>query len=116
MDSLNPRTTALVLVDLQKGILGFPLAPHSGAAVLQVGAQLAKRFRAAGAQVNISADIIEKLNKEINAGVADPKLKGRFADLGGVSMAMTPAEFGKFIADETEKWGKVIKSAGIKPD
>ena len=51
MDSLDPRTTALVLVDLQKGILGFPLAPHSGAAVLQVGAQLAKRFRAAGATV-----------------------------------------------------------------
>jgi NAD(P)-dependent dehydrogenase (short-subunit alcohol dehydrogenase family)/nicotinamidase-related amidase len=51
MDSLDPRTTALVLVDLQKGILGFPLAPHSGAAVLKAGAQLAKRFRAAGATV-----------------------------------------------------------------
>ena len=51
MDTLDPRTTALVIVDLQKGILGFPLAPHSGAAVLQVGAQLAKRFRAAGATV-----------------------------------------------------------------
>jgi len=54
MDSLDPRTTALVLVDLQKGILGFPLAPHSGAAVLQVGAQLAKRFRAAGATVALT--------------------------------------------------------------
>src|SRR5260221_5281585 len=54
MDSLDPRTTALVLVGLQKGILGFPLAPHSGAAVLQVGAQLAKRFRAAGATVALT--------------------------------------------------------------
>jgi tripartite-type tricarboxylate transporter receptor subunit TctC len=69
-----------------------------------------------GAPKNIPAEIIEKLNTEINAGVADPKLKARFADLGGVSMAMTPAGFGKFIADETAKWGKVIKSAGIKPD
>jgi tripartite-type tricarboxylate transporter receptor subunit TctC len=69
-----------------------------------------------GAPKNTPAEIVEKLNKEINAGVADPKLKARFADLGGVSMATTPAEFGKFIADETEKWGKVIKTAGIKPD
>ena len=51
MDSLDPRTTALVLVDLQKGILGFPLAPHSGPSVLNAGARLAKRFRAAGAAV-----------------------------------------------------------------
>src|SRR6516165_2940697 len=58
--------------------------------------------------------IIETLNKEINAGLADPKLKARIADLGGVPMPVAPAGFGRFIAEETEKWGKVIKFAGIK--
>ena len=60
------------------------------------------------------AEIVEKLNREINAVLTDPKLKARLADLGGVPMPMTPPEFGKFIADETEKWAKVIKFAGIK--
>jgi tripartite-type tricarboxylate transporter receptor subunit TctC len=67
-----------------------------------------------GAPRNTPAEIIEKLNKEINAGLADTKLKARLADWGGVPMPMTPAELGKFIADETEKWGKVIRAAGIK--
>jgi tripartite-type tricarboxylate transporter receptor subunit TctC len=62
------------------------------------------------------AEIIETLNKEINAGLADPKLKARMADLGGVPMSMTSAAFGKFIADETEKWGKVIRALNIKAD
>jgi tripartite-type tricarboxylate transporter receptor subunit TctC len=62
------------------------------------------------------AEIVEKLNKEINAGLADPKLKARLADLGGTVLTGTPANFGKLIAVETEKWGKVIKFAGIKPD
>jgi hypothetical protein len=54
-----------------------------------------------------SAQIVDKLNKEINAGLADPMMKARPANLGGAGMPMMPAEFGKFIADETEKWGKV---------
>ena len=58
--------------------------------------------------------IIDRLNKEINAGLADATMKARFADLGGIPMPMSPAEFGKFIADETEKWGKVIRAANIK--
>jgi len=62
------------------------------------------------------AEIIDKLNKEINAGLADPKLKARLADLGGAVLALSPAEFGKLIADETEKWGKVIRAANIKAD
>jgi tripartite-type tricarboxylate transporter receptor subunit TctC len=62
------------------------------------------------------AEIVEKLNKEINAGLADRKLNARFADLGGDVLALSPADFGKFIADETEKWAKVIKFAGIKAD
>ena len=69
-----------------------------------------------GAPRNTPAEIIDKLNREINAGLADPKIKARIADLGGTPLALSPAEFGKLIADETEKWGKVIKSASIKPE
>ena len=67
-----------------------------------------------GAPKNTPKEIVDKLNKEINAGLADPRLKGRLVDLGGVPMSVTPAEFGKFIADETEKWSKVVKFAGLK--
>jgi tripartite-type tricarboxylate transporter receptor subunit TctC len=67
-----------------------------------------------GAPKNTPAEIIGKLNKEINAGLANPKLKARLADLGGTPLALSPAEFGKLIADETEKWAKVIRAANIK--
>jgi tripartite-type tricarboxylate transporter receptor subunit TctC len=63
---------------------------------------------------NTPADIIDKLNTEINAGLADPKLKARLVELGGIPMPMSPADFGAFIAAEIEKWGKVIKFANIK--
>jgi tripartite-type tricarboxylate transporter receptor subunit TctC len=69
-----------------------------------------------GAPKNTPAEIVAKLNKEINAGLADPKLKARLADLGGTVLAGSPADFGKLIADETEKWGKVVKFVGIKAD
>jgi tripartite-type tricarboxylate transporter receptor subunit TctC len=62
------------------------------------------------------AEVIDKLNKEINAGLADPKLRARIADFGGTPFALSPTDFGKFIADETEKWGKVIRAANIKLD
>src|SRR5262249_55574046 len=62
---------------------------------------------------NTPADIVEKLNKEINAGLADPKIKTRLADLGGSVLAGSPADFGRLIADETEKWRKVIRAANI---
>jgi tripartite-type tricarboxylate transporter receptor subunit TctC len=68
-----------------------------------------------GAPKNTSGEIVEKLNKEINAGLANPKIKARLADLGSASLSMMPSEFGKLIADETEKWGKVIRAANIKP-
>jgi tripartite-type tricarboxylate transporter receptor subunit TctC len=61
-------------------------------------------------------EIVDKLHKAINAGLADAGLKKRFADLGAEPMLTSPAEFGKFIADEAEKWGKVIKFAGIKAE
>jgi tripartite-type tricarboxylate transporter receptor subunit TctC len=69
-----------------------------------------------GAPKNTPADIIDKLNREINAGLADPNMKARLADLGGTVLAGSPADFGKLIADETEKWGKVVKFSGAKPD
>ena len=69
-----------------------------------------------GAPKNTPAEIIDKLNKEINAGLADPKIKARLADLGGTVLAGSPAEFGKLIAEETEKWAKVIRAANIKPE
>jgi tripartite-type tricarboxylate transporter receptor subunit TctC len=67
-----------------------------------------------GAPAGTPAEIVAKINKEINAGLADPRLKARFAELGGTPLALSPAEFGKFIADETEKWAKVISALGIK--
>jgi tripartite-type tricarboxylate transporter receptor subunit TctC len=69
-----------------------------------------------GAPNNTPAEIIDTLNREVNAGLADPTMKARIADLGGSPMPMTPAQFGKLIADETEKWGKVILEANIKVD
>jgi tripartite-type tricarboxylate transporter receptor subunit TctC len=68
-----------------------------------------------GAPKNTPTETIDKLNKEINAGLADSKMKAQLADLGGTTLAGSPAEFGRIIADETEKWGKVVKFAGIKP-
>jgi tripartite-type tricarboxylate transporter receptor subunit TctC len=69
-----------------------------------------------GAPKGTPVDIINKLNKEISAALADPKLKARLADLGGTPFVMSPADFGKFIAQETEKWGKVIRAANLKSE
>ena len=69
-----------------------------------------------GAPKNTPTEIVDKLNREINTAFADPKFKARLADLGGAPFPGSPAQFGTFIAEETEKWGTVIKSAGIKPD
>jgi tripartite-type tricarboxylate transporter receptor subunit TctC len=68
------------------------------------------------ASKNVGAGIIGTLNREINAGLADPVIKQRLAELGGVPMSTTPTEFGKLVLDETDKWGKVIKAADIKLD
>jgi tripartite-type tricarboxylate transporter receptor subunit TctC len=69
-----------------------------------------------GAPRDTPAKIVEKLNKEINAGLADPNMKARLVDLGGMVLAGSPADFGKLIAEETEKWGKVIRAANIKAE
>jgi tripartite-type tricarboxylate transporter receptor subunit TctC len=69
-----------------------------------------------GAPRNAPAAIIDRLSKEINAALVDPALKARLIDIGGTTLPGSPADLGKFIAEETEKWGKVVKFAGIKPD
>jgi tripartite-type tricarboxylate transporter receptor subunit TctC len=76
----------------------------------------ASQWYGIGAPRDTPAGIIERLNKEINAALADPKMKARIADLGGSVLAGSPADFGKLIADDTEKWGKVIRAANIKPE
>ena len=67
-----------------------------------------------GAPKDTPAEIIDRLNKEINAGLADAKIKGRLADLGTAPSVMTPSEFGQFVADEVEKWGKVVRAAHLR--
>ena len=69
-----------------------------------------------GAPKNTPVEIVAKLNKEINAALADPKIRARIADLGGVVLAGSPPEYGKLVADEIEKWGKVIRTANIKAE
>ena len=69
-----------------------------------------------GAPKPTPAEIVEKLNKEINAGLAEPKIKARLAELGSTALAGSPADFSKLIAEETEKWAKVIRAANIKPE
>jgi tripartite-type tricarboxylate transporter receptor subunit TctC len=69
-----------------------------------------------GAPKDTPAAIIDMLNREVNAGLADPKIKATFADLGAAALTLSPADFGKLIAEDTEKWGKVIRAANIKPE
>jgi len=76
----------------------------------------ASNWAGIGAPKSTPAEIVEKLNREINAGLADPRMKARLADLGGTVLPGSARDFGKFLSDETEKWAKVIKFAGIKPE
>jgi tripartite-type tricarboxylate transporter receptor subunit TctC len=69
-----------------------------------------------GAPKNTPIEIVDKLNKNINASLADPKSKAQLAELGGTVLVGSPADFGELIVEETEKWGKVIRAANIKPE
>jgi tripartite-type tricarboxylate transporter receptor subunit TctC len=69
-----------------------------------------------GVPAKTPGPIVDKLNKEINAALADPKMKARLADLGGMILAGSPADFRALIAEETEKWAKVIRAANLKPE
>jgi tripartite-type tricarboxylate transporter receptor subunit TctC len=76
----------------------------------------ASQWYGIGVPRNTPVEIVDKLNKEINAAIADPAMKARFAAIGGEPLPGSPAEFGKLIAEETEKWGRVVRAAGIKPE
>ncbi len=73
-------------------------------------------FYGIGAPKKTPAEIVDKLNMEINAGLADPKIKARLANLGSVAFIGSPSDFARLIADETEKWGKVVRAASMKPE
>jgi tripartite-type tricarboxylate transporter receptor subunit TctC len=100
-------------VTTSKRLEGLPGIPTVGEFV---PGYEATGFSGVGAPKNTPAAIIEKLNKEVNAGLADPKIKVRLADLDGTELPGSPADFGKLIADETEKWAKVVKFSGAKVD
>jgi tripartite-type tricarboxylate transporter receptor subunit TctC len=76
----------------------------------------ASSWTGVGAPKNTPVEIIDKLNKEINAALADPKIKTRLEDLGGTVLIGSPADFGRLVASDTEKWSKVVKFSGAKPD
>jgi tripartite-type tricarboxylate transporter receptor subunit TctC len=76
----------------------------------------ASQWYGISAPKNTPAEIVDRLNKEINAAIADPKMHERFAAIGGEPLPGTPAAFGQLIAEETEKWAKVVRAAGIKPE
>jgi tripartite-type tricarboxylate transporter receptor subunit TctC len=76
----------------------------------------ASAWTGVGAPKDTPAEIIDRLNKGVNAGLADPKMKARLAGLGGTPLPGSPADFGKLIADDTEKWAKLIQAAGIKAE
>src|SRR5664280_1745881 len=103
-----------VVGELFKAMAGVDLVhvPYRGSYLPDL---LSGQVQAAFSSIATPIEIIDKLNKEINAVLSDPNMKARLVGLGGEPMSMAPAEFEKFIADETEKWAKVIKFAGIKP-
>jgi len=76
----------------------------------------ASLFLGIGAPKNTPGEVIDRLNREVNTGLADPKIKARLADVGSAPLVLSPADFGRLIADETEKWGKVIRAANIKAE
>ena len=118
-------TTALTIEQIRAGKLrplavttatrweGLPDVPAMGEFV--PGYEASSIF-GLGAPAATPAEIIDRLNKEVNAGLADSKMKARLAELGGTMLPGSPADFGKLMAEETEKWGKVIKFANIKPE
>ena len=103
----------LIILDSRKGVIEVRKAGPDGfdLRTLQFDAS-----RSVGAPKNTPTEIINKLNKEINTAMADSKTKARLADLGGTVLSGSPDEFAKLIVEDTEKWGKVIRAANIKPE
>jgi tripartite-type tricarboxylate transporter receptor subunit TctC len=106
------KLRALAVTTAQRSA-AFPEIPTVGEFVPGYEASLRNGL---GAPKATPADIIEKLNADVNAGLVDPKIKAKFADLGSETVPLTPAEYGKIIVEETEKWGKVIRGANIKAE
>jgi tripartite-type tricarboxylate transporter receptor subunit TctC len=94
----------------------FAMLPDLPAVSEFVPGYEASAWQGIGVPKNTPVEIIDKLNKEMNAGLVDPKIRTRFAELNGMAVASSPAEFGRFMAAETAKWAKVVKFAGAKPD
>src|SRR5260221_8546729 len=93
-----------------------PVLPDIAAVAEFVPGYEASFWPGVGAPRNTPAEIVDKLNAEINAALADPKMKARLAEWGATALPGSSADFGKLIAEETEKWGKVVKFAGVKAD
>jgi tripartite-type tricarboxylate transporter receptor subunit TctC len=81
-----------------------------------VGGYEASQWYGMAASKNTPVEIIDKLNREINAALTDPRMRAKFAEIGGEPLAGSPSEFGRLIAEETDKWGKVVKFTGLKPE
>ena len=93
-----------------------PLLPDVPPLADFVPGYAASAWYGVGAPRNTPAAIVERLNREINAALADPALQARLIDLGGTILPGSPADLGNLMAEETDKWGKVVKFAGIKPE
>jgi tripartite-type tricarboxylate transporter receptor subunit TctC len=92
---------------------GMPDVPTVGDTVPNYDAS---QWYGIGAPKNTPGEVVDKLNEEINAALADPKMKARLADLGGTVLPGSPGDFGKLIADEIEKWAKVVRASGAQAD
>jgi tripartite-type tricarboxylate transporter receptor subunit TctC len=103
------RVLAVTTASRSEALPGIPSASES------VPGYVASTWYGFAAPKNIPTEIVGKLNAEINAALADPKMKARLAELGGTPFPSSPAEFAKFVADSTAKWAKVIQAAKIKP-
>ncbi len=103
---------ALAVTTLER----FPALPNLPTVTEFVPGYVADSWYGAGVPVNTPTEIVDKLNREINAGLADQKIKARIAELGATVLAGSPADFGKMLAVETEKWGKVVKASGARSE
>ena len=103
------------LADVEEADLGIAGRDLRHAAGKRIN-QGCLRLDGIGAPKSTPADVIERLNRETNAVLADPKMKARLAELGASVLSGSPADFGKLIVDETAKWAKVVKLSGVKPD
>jgi tripartite-type tricarboxylate transporter receptor subunit TctC len=113
LEYVRTRKLRALAVTLERRLDALPDIPTVGDFVPDYEAS---NWYGIGAPRNTPVEVIEKLNKMTNAGLADPKVKARLDDLGGIALAGSPSDFGKLIAEETDKWGKVVKFAGIKAD